>query len=158
VSVRVGAIVVPLAALAAGLWGSACGSVDLGQDVQFAQISYDQNYFYCAVEPVLFQQNCGPGDPAAGDPPNGCHYNFTSFKLTKHDPIPCTGNVPKNQAIPAEAQSNYMAAEREMTPDPEQAPLLNRPTKQVLHPRQIFKVDSTSANVIRTWATKYTTQ
>jgi hypothetical protein len=140
----------------------ACGVVDPGQDVQFAEITYDQNFFYCKVEPMLIEQKCGPGNPAqpANDAPNGCHYNVTTFRLTDHatKPIPCKGIVPDALSIPAEAQSNYEAASREMSPDPERAPLFNRPTRHNAHPRTIFAVDSPQAALIRQWATKYTSQ
>lgn len=140
-----------------GVLASSCGTVDPGQDVQFAEIAYDQDYFYCKVEPVLFQQACGPGKDGT-DAPGGCHYNVTTFRLTKHDPIPCSKGGLPTARIPAEAQSNYQAAAREMTPDPGRAPLLNRPTKQAAHPREIFDSKSSAAGVIREWATKYTSQ
>jgi hypothetical protein len=140
----------------------ACGVVDPGQDVQFAEITYDQNFFYCKVEPMLIEQKCGPGNPNASPPdaPNGCHYNVTTFRLTDHatKPVPCKGLVPQALSIPAEAQSNYEAASREMSPDPDRAQLFNRPTRGAAHPRKIFETDSLEAGVIRQWATKYTSQ
>jgi hypothetical protein len=140
-----------------GLFAWGCGTVDPGQDVQFAEIAYDQGYFYCKVEPMLFQQECGPGKQGT-DASGGCHYNVTTFRLTKHDPIPCNKGLVPAARIPPEAESNYQAAAREMTPDPERAPLLNRPTKQAAHPREIFDSKSEAATVIREWATKYTSQ
>ncbi len=139
------------------LLACACGTVDPGQDFQFAQISYDSGFFYCKVEPMLFADSCGPGDPRH-DGTGGCHYNVTTFRLTAHAPVTCTGIVPKNLGIPAEAQSNYEAAEREMTADPDRAPLLDRPTQQAAHPRKIFDIDSPEADLIRQWATDYTSQ
>jgi hypothetical protein len=133
-----------------------CGTVSPGQDIQFAQITYDQNYFYCAVEPMLVAQKCGPG--GSGDPQSGCHYNVTTFRLSQHDPVACMGSVPDGLQISAEAQSNYTAASREMNPDWTRAPLFLRPTKQAAHPRQIFDEKSDQAGIIRTWATKYTSQ
>jgi hypothetical protein len=134
-----------------------CGTVNPGQDVQFAQIIYDQNFFYCQVEPMLFAQGCGSGKSGT-DPASGCHFNLPTFPLTEHTPVPCTGNTPQDLSISAEAQNNYRAASREMSPDASQAPLLRRPTKQALHPRQIFESDSPQADLIREWATKYTSQ
>jgi hypothetical protein len=128
--------------------------VDPGEDFQFATVVYDQNYFYCTVEPMLFDQKCGPGD-GNGDVAGGCHYNVTKFRLTEHDPIRCNGNVPID-AIPSEAQHNFESAAGEMTPDPDRAPLLTRPTKQVIHPRKIFEADSDQADFIRDWAAKFT--
>jgi hypothetical protein len=139
--------------------GVACGgTVDPGENFQFAQVVYDQNYFYCKVEPMLIEQSCGPGKSGT-DAPNGCHENVTPFRLTPHAsvPIACNGLVPTTR-IPAEAQSNYEAAAREMSAEPDRAPLLNRPTRRAAHPRQIFDAKSAQADVIRQWATKYTSQ
>ena len=137
--------------------GVACGTVDPGEDFQFAQIVYDQNFFYCTVEPMLVREGCGPGKSGT-DAPNGCHQNVTPFRLTSHAPVPCTGIVPKDLSIPAEARANYEAAAREMSPDPNFAPLLNRPTRKAAHPRQIFDPSSPEAKIIRDWANKYTSQ
>ena len=142
------------------LFGMACGSVNQGEDFQFAEVIYDQNYFYCQVEPMLTAQNCGPGKSGT-DAPNGCHENVTSFRLTPHTAVPCGGPkgvVPLGLNIPAEARSNYEAAAREMSPEPDRAPLLNRPTRRAAHPRQIFDPQSPEAEIIRQWATKYTSQ
>jgi hypothetical protein len=134
-----------------------CGSVAPGQDIQFADIIYDQNFFYCQVEPMILKEGCGSGDPSK-DPASGCHFNIPVFHLTQHDPVPCTGNVPDDLSIPAAAQTNYQSASREMDPDPTRAHLLNRPTNQEAHPRQIFDIKSPQADLIRQWATKYTSQ
>jgi hypothetical protein len=133
-----------------------CGHVDPGEDFQFAQVVYDQNYFYCNVEPMLFAQNCGPGESGT-DVSGGCHYNYPRFHLSEHDPIPCSGSVPTG-AIPSEAQANFQAAAREMTPDGDRSPLLMRPTKQAAHPRKIFEEDSAEAKVVRDWAEKFTSR
>jgi hypothetical protein len=149
VSPRVGALVTVLVL--------GCGTVNPGQDIQFAEITYDQAYFYCQVEPMLFAQGCGPGKSGT-DPASGCHFNVTTFRLTQHDPVPCQGSNPTDLAVPEAAQSNYQAAAREMSPDSSRAPLLNRPTKQAAHPRKIFDTNSPQADLIRKWATKYTSQ
>jgi len=124
--------------------------VDPGEDFQFTGVVYDQNFFYCKVEPMLFEQKCAPGDPSQ-DPAGGCHSGVTGFKLTEHDPVPCSGNVP-NGPVPQAARNNFDAAARKMSPDPDQAELLRRPTKQSAHPRKIFDADSDAADVIRDWA------
>ena len=123
-----------------GLAAMACGTVDPGQDVQFAQITYDQNFFYCKVEPVQFSEHCGTG--ASTDPPGGCHYSVTPFGSRTTRAIPCKGIVPPTSTIPTEAQNNYQAAESEMSSDPDSASLLIRPPHAAAHPRQIFAPDS----------------
>ncbi|HEX4335055.1 MAG TPA: hypothetical protein VH062_04025 [Polyangiaceae bacterium] len=133
-----------------------CGTVNTGQDIEFAQITYDANFFYCSVEPMLFGEHCGPGQ--GSDPASGCHYNVTTFRLTDHPPVPCTGSNPGDLQISAAAQANYTAASREMSPDGTSSALLNRPTQQAAHPRMIFALDSKQADLIRQWATKRTSQ
>jgi hypothetical protein len=148
----------PVAALSAllGVVAAGCGTVAPGQDVQFADVAYDKNFFYCKVEPMLVEQGCGPG--TSTDVANGCHYNVTTFRLTKHEPVPCQGVVPVGLSVPSGAESNYQAAAREMSPDPDRSPLLNRPTGRIAHPRQVFAEKSPAAEIIREWATKYTSQ
>jgi hypothetical protein len=150
VSARVGAFGFVLAF-------SGCGTVNPGQDIQFAQITYDQNYFYCEVEPMLFDQGCGPGKTGM-DPPSGCHFNVTTFRLSDHAQIPCDNGAPRGLTVSAEAQNNYQVASREMSPDESLSQLLRRPTKQAAHPREIFDSKSPQANLIRQWGTKYTSQ
>jgi hypothetical protein len=145
VSVRVFAVLVGLGAAQV-----ACGHVDPGEDFQFAQVVYDQNYFFCKVEPMLVAQRCGPGETGT-DVAGGCHSGVTGFQLTEHDPIPCTGNVPDGP-IPRAANDNFQAAARNMSPDGDQAKLLLHPTKQAAHPRKIFDEDSPEADIIRNWA------
>lgn len=148
-------------AVAFALTCAGCGTVDPGSDFQFAEVTYDQDYFYCRVEPVLFENKCGPGDPGKGDAAGGCHFNVTSFLLRDYSPrvsASCRGNRP-TMGIPDAAQSNFQAAQRYMSPDPERAELLNRPTGQSrAHPRRIFATDSNAAEVIRQWATRYSSQ
>jgi hypothetical protein len=151
VSARVGALGFVLVLIG-------CGTVDPGQDIQFAQVIYDQNFFYCQVEPMLFAESCGPGIGMGKDPASGCHFNVTTFRLSDHPPVPCSGNTPQGLSISSEAQNNYRVASSKMSPDPEQAALLLRPTKKAAHPREIFPFKSPQADLIRKWATKYTSQ
>ena len=67
-----------------GAGATACTTVDLGPDFQFADVVYDEGYFYCRVEPVLVELRCGAGDPARGDASGGCHSNVTPFRLVEH--------------------------------------------------------------------------
>lgn len=134
--------------------------VDPGQNFQIADVVYDANYYYCKVEPMLFSQRCGPGDSSKGDHAGSCHFNVTSFRLTDYSPrvgSKCNGLLPTTSP-PNAAQNNYEAAQAQMNRNPDQAPLLNRPTGTIAHPRVIFKKSSPQADIIRTWATKYSSQ
>jgi hypothetical protein len=137
-------------------------TVEAGPDFSVADVLFADAFYYCRVEPILFERRCGPGDPAQGDPPNGCHHNVTSFRLTDYIPRvadSCGGGLnPGQTAIPAAAQQNYQSAQSRMKRNPEMAPLLLRATGQAKHPRTIFDRDSAEAEVIRQWATQFSTR
>ena len=136
-------------------------TVDQGADFNVADVIFDENYFYCKVEPELFAHSCGPGDPGQGDAANGCHYNVTSFRLSDYMPLvadSCNGGVVPSVGPTAQARQNYQVSQARMDRVPERARLLQRPTGAQQHPRTIFASDSPTADVIRDWATKFSTQ
>lgn len=137
-------------------------TVDPGPDFSVADVLFDEGFYYCRVEPMLFARSCGSGDPSQGDAANGCHYNVTSFRLTEYMPLvadSCGGGVtPGQTAIGAAARQNYQSAQSRMRRDPDQAPLLLRATGVAKHPRAVFSSDSPEAEVIRQWATQYSTR
>lgn len=143
---------------------SSCGddglfptTVDPGADFVQEDVVFDDVFFYCRVEPMLFAQGCGSGT-AGKDPASGCHYSVTKFRLTDYMPRvsdSCTGGMLNpGTPVPTAAQQNYTAAQARMKRDPKLAPLLLRPTAQATHPRKIFDENSPEADVIRQWATK----
>ena len=157
-------VTVLVAALAA-----ACGeegllptTVDPGPDFNVSQVLFEENFYYCQIEPMLFAQGCGPGNAAEGDPSNGCHHSVTSYRLINYSPLVaegCNGNVPgPGTRIPDSARQNYQLTQARMKRDPEVAPLLLRPTAQAAHPRQIFNETSAEADLIRQWANQFSSQ
>jgi hypothetical protein len=147
----------------------ACGEEGLfpttvapGSDFNVSQVVFDENYYYCRVEPMLIRQRCGPGDSAAGDASNGCHHSVTSYRLIDYSPLvfeTCDGDTPAPGArIVDPARQNYQLTQARMKRDPEVAPLLLRPTGQSAHPRQIFAEDSADADLIRQWAKQFSSQ
>ena len=132
--------------------------MDPGSDFQFAEVVFDQDYYFCQIEPMLFDQSCGPGGPQ--DASGGCHFNVTTFRLQDYGRLvgeDCRGNTPP-PTIPEQARQNYQTAQRQMSVEPERAELLNRPTRRTAHPRTIFDRDSPEADVIREWATRFSSQ
>ena len=120
---------------------------------------------FSVFEPMLIEQRCGSGDPAQGDASNGCHATTTSFRFTEYMPPvadSCGGGVmPGTLTIPQIAQQNYQGAQARMrrSPDgPPPAPLLARPIGKAQHPRVIFDSMSAEADLIRQWATQYSSQ
>lgn len=156
-------------ALGAVLFVLSCGeegvfptTVDPGSDFNVSQVVFDENFYYCQIEPMLFRQSCGPGDSGAGDVANGCHYNVTSYRLINYSPLvaeSCDGNTPApGTPINATARQNYQLTQARMKRDPEVAPLLLRSTGQSVHPRTIFAADSADADLIRQWANQFSSQ
>ena len=145
-------------AVACGDEGFFPTTVDPGENFNFADVVFDEGFYYCTVEPMLVQQSCGSGN--SSDPANGCHANVTSYRLTDYAPLvadSCNGNTPAVGPPPA-AQRNFQASSARMRRDAEVAPLLTRPTAQTVHPRQIFPVDSMEADIIRQWANQFSSQ
>ena len=136
-------------------------SVDKGQDFQVAEAVFDEGFFYCQVEPMLFAQGCGSGDPAQGEDGRGCHFSVTAFRLTDYGPPyvgdQCSGNVP-DVGPSAQAKSNYSSAQLFMDRDPDRAQLLQRPTHTTAHPRVVIQPASAQADLIRQWATLFSTR
>jgi hypothetical protein len=133
-------------------------TVDPGADYSIAELRFDENFFYCQVEPrTLSASSCSTG--VAGDAAGGCHEAVTSFRISfqEHMPLRCDGNTPLD-FVPQEARQNYQGSNARMKRDPELAPLLQRPLKKLTHPRQIFDENSDAAAAIREWATRATTQ
>lgn len=136
-------------------------SVDVGENFQVAEIVYDDSYFYCQVEPLLFAQGCGSGDASLGESAQGCHFNRQRLRLTDYDPLTaeqCDGSLEGDLAVSPAAQQNYQSAQLQMEVDPDRSPLLNRPTSTVAHPRVIFELDSEQAEIIRAWGARYSSQ
>jgi hypothetical protein len=153
------AVALALCAVAAA--GVGCTTVDPGPDFVIPVETFDANYFYCHVEPqVLTAKKCGPGDPALGDPANGCHFNsaaVSGMALIQHPVIDCGGgDEPLDSTQVGEgspAQSNLQAASLEMSRDYLDAPIVVRPTGHN-HPRAVYTLSDPVVSIIGTWASK----
>jgi hypothetical protein len=142
--------------------------VDPGDNFVTNDIQFDQNYFYCHVEPgFISAYGCGPGDTSKGDPSSGCHYNpayVSGMPLVMHNPIDCGGGDlpldPTQVAIGSPAQQNFEAVSIDMTKDYTVAPIYTRPSSvngqpPSAHPRAVFdQSDATVVQLLATWASK----
>jgi hypothetical protein len=136
-------------------------TLDVGENFQVAEIVYDETYFYCEVEPMLFAQGCGSGDPGLGESAQGCHFNRQRLRLTDYAPLAaerCGDVFEGDLAVPQAARQNYQSAQLQMEVDPERSPLLNRPSSNVAHPRVVFELNSPEADIIRTWGGRYSSR
>jgi len=137
-----------------------CTSVDPGPDFTVPTFVFDEDFFYCHVEPqFIFGANykCGTGN--GSDPANGCHFNASAVSgmaLQTHTLVNCGGgDHPVDLTQTAEgtpARSNYEAVSLEMNSDYTSAPVFVRPSGSN-HPRQIFQTsDGTVNSVLSKWA------
>jgi hypothetical protein len=150
---------VAVAVLAATGWVR-CTTVDPGPNFVVPDETFDADFFFCRVEPeILIAKKCGPGDPAAGDTANGCHFNASAtggMGIATHPTVDCSGDHPTNRAqlgSGSVAQANLQAVTFEMSRDVMTAPLFLRPTGQN-HPRQIFSAQDPVVDILRQWAQK----
>jgi len=135
-------------------------TLPIGENFQVAEVVYDENFFYCQVEPMLFEQGCGAGDADRGESGQGCHFSRQGLRLTDYQPLAansCQGGELVS-GVSRAAEQNYQSAQLYMEIDPERAPLLIRPSSGAAHPRVVFASDSAQADVIRQWATRFSSQ
>jgi hypothetical protein len=136
-----------------------CGTVDPGPNFVIPNQTFNENFFYCQVEPqLIFGKKCGSGDPA--DKGN-CHFNSSAVSgmaLLDHPPVDCGGGTaPVNASLTglgSPARANYTSVSLEMSRDYLTAPLYVRPTSSQAHPRVIFDTSDPVVDVIRQWAAK----
>jgi hypothetical protein len=145
-------------ALLAPLLG--CTSVDPGPNFVVPETTFNEDFFYCHVEPeLIFARGCGSGDPSKGDPSNGCHFNpaaVSGMALIDHPAVDCGGGdhpLDTTQiGTGSPAQGNYQAVSLEFNKDYTNSALFVRPSGNN-HPRQIFSPDDMQVNqLLATWA------
>lgn len=140
---------------------TACETIDPGPNFVIPNETFDADFFFCHVEPeFLFAKKCGPGDPAAGDAANGCHFNsaaVSGMPLVNHAVIDCGGGdkpLSRAQLAPGgPAQGNLQAASLEMSRDALTAPIVVRPSG-AKHPRVVLAPGDPSLDVLKRWANR----
>lgn len=135
-----------------------CESVDPGPNFVIAQENFNEDYFFCYVEPqYLTAKKCGAGDPSDG---GRCHFNSSAVSgmaLRDHPPVDCDASGhPTNRAQVSTgslARANFTAASLEMSRDYQTAPILVRPLG-ANHPRPILAMGDASIAILQQWASK----
>jgi len=126
----------------------AFGSVDLGDNPAVRTTNLDSDFFVCRIQPeVISPKGC-----ATGEGGESCHVTESSYRLIDVDAAyasACEDGFLTNP--PDEVLSNFSATEPWIFEDLESSPLLTRPTGIRSHPRVIFDIDSTEADLIREW-------
>lgn len=136
-----------------------CMTVDPGPNFVIPNQTFNENYFYCTVEPqLIFGKKCGSGDPADN---GNCHFNSSAVSgmaLLDHPPVDCGGGAnPVNAAqtgLGSPARANYTSVSLEMSKDYLTAALYVRPSSAQAHPRVIFTDTDPVVDIIRQWASK----
>ena len=164
-------VLVPLGLLllSCGEEGLLPTTVDPGPDFVVADVVFDDQFFYCRVEPLIFQHSCGPG-VSGQDAASSCHFNVTSYRLTDYAPLVrddmpgCGGGdtLLAGQSAPQQAQQNYQTSQARMKRDPDLAQLLLRPTGKAKHPRTVVDLNTPEGQLyddaVREWATQFSSQ
>jgi hypothetical protein len=130
-----------------------CDVVDLGTYEGVRDVTLDDNFFYCVVQPtVITTMKCADGDPSQGDASGGCHASKSSMILADVPTSVTCGADGKPTAQPSQAErDNFAAAQLRVTHDVESSPILARPTGVQPHPRVIFPSASPQADTLRKW-------
>ncbi len=134
------------------LLGSACGTVDLGDNFVPPDLVLDEDFFFCRIQPeVITPQSCASG--AAGDG-NSCHANRSALRLNSGAetvaPPACEDGVVVG-TVPAEYEANLEAIRFTVQSDPLSSPVYRRPIGLDSHPRVIFDEASPEADLIVEW-------
>jgi hypothetical protein len=146
-------------AFALVLAASACGStehhglvgtVDLGDNFVAPDLALDEDFFYCRVQPDVFQNfGCAAGRAGEG---GQCHDSRSALSLLDApDSPPCDRNGRLAGDVPPEYQANYEAARFFVQTDALTSPLYLRPTNMASHPRRIFDANDPAARLITEW-------
>ena len=146
------------ALLCFALSGVSCQSVDPGPNFVIAQENFNEDFFFCYVEPqYLTAKKCGAGEASDG---GRCHFNSSAVSgmaLRDHAPIACdaAGHPTDRSQVSTGslARANFTAASLEMSRDYQTAPILVRPLG-ANHPRAIFPMGDAAIGVLQQWAAK----
>jgi hypothetical protein len=124
-------------------------TVDLGDNPETADLSLDENFFHCEIQPkVITAQGCASG--AAGEG-GSCHTARSALRLVEvPTPSMCQNGKLVGSAAP-ESELNLMRVRSDVGVDADASPLYRRPLGLDSHPRQIFTSDSEPAMLLRMW-------
>jgi hypothetical protein len=154
--------VVLVTALVAGASAS-CETVDPGPGYVVMPAVYNNNYFYCVVEPQIIMGGLTK-KPCGDDGSHGCHYSnkVPAFSLTQlTQPVTCSGSgitaVPTDMSQIQEgmpASNNLASTSFQMSSQYMEAPIYLWPTQIISdHPITVFSSSDTEVvNIIKTWS------
>lgn len=128
---------------------TALDTVDLGDNPEPAQLSLDEEFFHCEIQPkVLTAQGCASGAVGEG---GSCHTARSALRLLEV-PVASTCVGGKLVGLPAaESELNLQRVRSDVGIDADSSPLYRRPLGLDSHPRMIFAADSEPALLLRQW-------
>jgi hypothetical protein len=127
----------------------ACSTVDLGDHFEATEISVDENFFHCEVQPkVITEYRCaGGGSGESGS----CHMARSALRLVEVQEEPRCRDGRVIGAAPDGSLVNLERVRATLGVDAEASPFYRRPLALDSHPRAIFEPDSEPARLIRSW-------
>jgi hypothetical protein len=147
---RVGLLAVLVLSTACGVQNGLTGTVDPGDNLIAPELSLDEDFFFCRIEPEVIQQfSCATG---SGSDSGGCHNTRSALRLIDSDAAPpCDASGRVVGSIPDAFAANLEAARFFVQADPLTSPLYLRPINQASHPRAIFGAQDPAAKLIEEW-------
>lgn len=126
------------------------GTVDPGDNFVAPDLTLDENFFFCRIEPEVIQKfGCATGN--AGEQ-GSCHDSRSSLRLiASDDPPPCDASGRVTGPIPDAYMANLDAVRFFVQADPLTSPLYLRPLNMASHPRAIFDASDPAAQLIEEW-------
>lgn len=130
---------------------SACGIIDLGENIIPPNVRVDEDRFYCEVAPdILAAHSCATGGTASC-PDTNCHGSTSSFRLHPALALPaCTDGVP-DEAIDPALQEDFNATSLFLGSDATSSPFWRRPIGADTHPCVVFSPGSPESELIASW-------
>lgn len=128
---------------------TALDTVDLGDNPEPPELSLDESYFHCEIQPkVITAQGCAAGGAGEG---GACHLARSALRMVEVSaPSLCQGGRLVGSAT-AESVVNFERVRTSVGSDADSSPLYRRPLGLDSHPRAIFTADSESAALLRSW-------
>jgi hypothetical protein len=134
-------------------WLSGCGlptaadTVDLGDNPEPPDITLDEDFFHCRIQPeVITEFRCAAGEAGDG---GGCHLSRSALRLVE---VPGTTRCQDGRVVGApvtESEVNLERVRAAIGVDAESSPFYRRPIGLDSHPRRIFEENSAAADLIR---------
>jgi hypothetical protein len=137
------------------LWAIGCGlptaadTVDLGDNPEPPDLSIDEDFFHCRIQPeIITEFRCAAGIASDG---GGCHLSRSALRLVEVNAPPRCQDGRLVGAPPVESAVNLERVRTVVGVDAETSQFYRRPLGLDSHPRRIFEESSPAAELVRMW-------